>query len=86
MNLRIVVSGRNYEMAPPFPDRIELPEGGTVDDALELLSTRFSEGRQFPPSCLLGVSGKHVGTVKSHPPVVLSDNDEILILAPVAGG
>jgi molybdopterin converting factor small subunit len=86
MNIRIVISGRNYELAEPFPDTIELPDGDTLDDALELLSARFSEGRSFPPSCLLGVSGKHVGTVGSHSRVILSDNDEIMIFAPVAGG
>ncbi len=86
MNIRIVISGRNYELAEPFPDAIELPDGSTVDDALELLSARFSEGRSFPPSCLLGIAGKHVGTVSSHPPASLSDNDEIVIFAPVAGG
>ncbi len=86
MKLRIAISGRNYELAAPFPNEIELPEGSTIDDALELLSTNFSEGRSFPPSCLLGVAGKHVGNVGSHPAVALHDNDEIVILAPVAGG
>jgi molybdopterin converting factor small subunit len=86
MKIRIVISGRNYELAEPFPDEIELPEGSTVDDALELLSARFSEGHSFPASCLLGVDGKHVGNVGSHTPTILSENDEIMIFAPVAGG
>lgn len=86
MNIRIVISGRNYELAEPFPDSLELPEGSTLDDALEQLATRFSEGHTFPPSCLLGVDGKHVGNVGSHPPTALNDNDEIMIFAPVAGG
>ena len=86
MKIRIVISGRNYELAEPFPESLELPDGSTLDDALEQLSTRFSEGRTFPPSCLLGVGGKHVGTVGSHPPTPLSENDEIMIFAPVAGG
>ena len=86
MHIRIVVSGRNYELAKPFPESLELPDGATVDDALEELATRFAEGRTFPPSCLLGVGGKHVGTVGAHPATPLDDNDEIMIFAPVAGG
>lgn len=86
MNIRLVVSGRNYELAEPFPESLELPDGSTLDDALEELATRFAEGRSFPPSCLLGVAGKHVGTVGSHPPTPLHDEDEIMIFAPVAGG
>lgn len=86
MKIRLVISGRNYELTEPFPETIELPDGSTLDDALERLSARFSEGHSFPPSCLLGVAGKHVGTVGSHHPTTLSDNDEIVIFAPVAGG
>ncbi|MHB8898854.1 MAG: MoaD/ThiS family protein [Thermoguttaceae bacterium] len=82
----MIVSGRNYQLAEPFPDQLDLPEGTTLDDVLGLLSARFSPGRTFPPSCLLGVSGKHVGSVGSHRPVVLKDHDEIVIFAPVAGG
>ena len=45
MKIRIVISGRNYELAEPFPESLELPDGSTLDDALGQLSTRFSEGR-----------------------------------------
>ena len=86
MNIRIVVSGRNYELAEPFPESIELPDGSTLDDVLEQLATRFPDGQSFPPSCLLGVTGKHVGTVGAHPATPLTDGDEIMIFAPVAGG
>ncbi len=86
MKIRIVISGRNYELAEPFPETLELPDESTVDDALEVLCTRFSEGHTFPPSCLLGVAGKHVGNVASHTAVALNDDDEVVIFAPVAGG
>ena len=86
MKIRIVISGRNYELAEPFPETIDLPDGSTIDDALGQLASRFSDEGSFPPSCLLAVAGKHVGTVASHPPTPLNDNDELVILAPVAGG
>lgn len=86
MIVRLVVSGRNYQSARPFPDTIELPEGATVDDALRWLSAEFLDGQAFPPSCLLAVSGKHLGTAGNHPSATLSENDELMIFAPVAGG
>ena len=86
MNIRIVVSGRNYELAEPFPESIELPDGSTVDDVLEQLATRFADGQSFPPIVPLGVTGKLVGTVGAHPATPLAEEDEVMIFAPVAGG
>ena len=37
-------------------------------------------------SCLVAVSGMHLGTLADHRPQTLKDGDELLLLAPVAGG
>jgi len=86
MKIRIVLSGRNYELAESIPASLELGDGATIDDAIEHVTALLPEGRSLPPSCLLAIGGKHVGTLAAHAPTVLGDGDELVIVAPVAGG
>jgi hypothetical protein len=86
MHVRLFVSGRNYDFAAKMPDQFGLAEDATLDDALRQPSGLLPDGQAFPPSCLLAVSGRHCGTVGSHRPEVLRDGDELVILAPMAGG
>jgi molybdopterin converting factor small subunit len=86
MQVRVVVSGRNYHWAEAIPDRLTLADGCSLDAALEALAAAMPEGQRLPQSCLVAVSGLHVGTLGSHRPHVLRDGDELLVLAPVAGG
>lgn len=86
MKIRVVVTGRNYHTAAPVPEELELGEGQSVDDALALLTRYLPEGQSFPGSCLVVVSGQHLGTVSKHQPQRLREGDELALIAPVAGG
>ncbi|MGA2616179.1 MAG: MoaD/ThiS family protein [Thermoguttaceae bacterium] len=86
MNVNIVVAGREYDLAQAIPEQLTLPERASLDDALQALAQLLPPDRQLPASCLLAVSGKHLGTLGSHQPAPLADGDELLLLAPVAGG
>lgn len=86
MRVRLFVSGRHYDLAAKMPEELTLDDGATLDDALERLRSLASEGRQLSGSCLVAVSGRHCGTLASHRPEPLRDGDELVILAPVAGG
>ena len=86
MRIRIVVTGRSYHTADGLPDQIDLPDGSTVDDALRVLAGRLRAEESFPASCLIAVAGEHVGTIASHHNKLLQSGDELLLIAPVAGG
>lgn len=86
MNIRIVISGRGYHAVQNLPNELELTKGQTVDDALEAIRKHLPQNAALPANCLVAVSGKHVGTVGSHTSTVLIDGDEVVIVAPVAGG
>jgi molybdopterin converting factor small subunit len=86
MRIRLFVSGRNYELAARIPEELTLAEGATLDDALQRLCGLLPDGRQLPGSCVVAVSGRHCGTLASHRPEALRDGDEVVVLAPVAGG
>jgi len=85
MKIRISFSGRHYDHAPAFPNELELPDNTSLDDALVALAAKAPE-HALAGSCLVVVCGKHVGTVANHRPHALRDGDELMILAPVAGG
>jgi len=86
MRVRLFVSGRNYELTARMPEELTLDEGATLDDALSELRGLMPDGRPLPGSCVVAVSGRHCGTLASHRPEALRDGDELVILAPVAGG
>ena len=67
-----------------FPKSLELPEPARLDDALQRIAAALAE--PIASSCLISVSGRHVGTLADHPNCQLSDGDELLLLAPIAGG
>jgi len=86
MRIRLFVSGRNYDLAARVPEELTLAEGATLDDALQQLGGLLPDGRRLPASCVVAVSGRHCGTLASHRPEALRDGDELVVLAPVAGG
>jgi molybdopterin converting factor small subunit len=86
MRVRVVVSGRNYDTAEAIPQDLTLPEGCSVDEALRAVAEFCRQGNALPESCLVAVSGTHLGTLRSHKPEVLTDGDELVLIAPVAGG
>jgi hypothetical protein len=86
VNVRVVIAGRGYPAAEPFPGHLTLADGCSLDEALQTLAALAPAGRGLAGSCLVAVSGSHLGTVRSHRPCVLRDGDELTIIAPVAGG
>lgn len=86
MNVRVVFSGRNYQDAGAIPESLTLPDGAAVAQALDALAGFLPEGKVLSKSCLVAVSGMHLGTVGHHRPRVLRDGDELVLIAPVAGG
>ena len=83
MRIRVKITGRFYNIAEDAPGELELSDGASIDVALEAIR---SVHRQLAPGALLAVSGEHLGTVADHRARTLTDNDEVLIFAPVAGG
>jgi molybdopterin converting factor small subunit len=86
MKVRVLISGRGYDAAANVPPAWELADGTTLDDLLDQIGRRLPAGRGLPPSCLVAVSGTHLGTVARHGPRELRDGDEVVLIAPVAGG
>lgn len=86
MRVRVVVTGRGYHASADLPSELELPAAATIDDALAALAERLPADAPLADSCLLAVAGKHLGTVAQHPSQELRDGDELVIVAPVAGG
>jgi len=86
MNIQVVITGRGYHAAEELPERLALPDDCGLDEALRTLAVLMPGGKGLAESCLVAVSGTHLGTVRSHGPCVLRDGDELMIIAPVAGG
>ena len=86
LNVQIVFIGRRYDAARSIPERLCLPEGATVDDALKAIAKQLSGDNPLSASCLVAVSGMHLGTLAEHRSATLKDGDELVLLAPVAGG
>ena len=86
MKVRIVISGRSYDAAGAVPDELSLPDGASLSEALEVLAEHLPQGRSLPPTCLVALSGKHLGTLASHAEHAMKDGDELVLIAPVAGG
>jgi len=86
MKVRLVISGRSYPTSDAIPRDIELPDGASVDHALKSLSECLPPDAALPSTCLIAVSGQHIGTLAAHQARALRDGDELAIIAPVAGG
>ncbi len=86
MKVRLVISGRSYDLAEDLPDELTLPEGASVDDALQAIADMLPQEKNLPDGCLLAIAGTHLGTLGNHPPRALNDGDEIVLITPVAGG
>jgi molybdopterin converting factor small subunit len=58
----------------------------TLHDLVRAINQRLPAGRQLPPTCLVAVAGAHLGTLGRLAERELRDGDEIVFIAPVAGG
>lgn len=85
MKIRITYLGRSYQHAETLPDQIDLESGSTIVDAVQQVNALLGE-TELPGSCLVTVSGEHVGSVASYTDRPLRDGDELVLIAPVAGG
>ncbi len=86
MKVRILILGRAYDRTESLPDEITLPDGATLDDALARLESLAPGAEPLPETCLVAVSGNHLGTLGDHRAATLQDGDELALIAPVAGG
>jgi molybdopterin converting factor small subunit len=86
MKLQIVFLGRSYHAAQGLPSEMTLDDQATLDDAIAQLRTLPESVESLPETCLISLSGRHVGTIGDHPPTRLRDGDELVLIAPVAGG
>ena len=86
MRIIIELMGRSYHTADQLPTELDLPDGATLDDAVTQINQHLPAEHPLPQSCLLIVSGKHLGTLGAHDPTTLNEGDEVMLVAPVAGG
>ncbi|MCA9103641.1 MAG: MoaD/ThiS family protein [Pirellulales bacterium] len=86
LTIRLTISGRSYDAAEGVPRELQLGDGTTVDDALAELAGQLKNGSVLPDTCLVALGGAHLGTIAEHEPRSLRDGDELVIIAPVAGG
>ena len=86
MKLRIAVTGRGYHQAQGLPGELTLAEGASVEDALGEISGLLGDRQALPPACLVSLAGCHLGTLGSYENALLNDGDELVLIAPVAGG
>lgn len=80
-----MITGRGYPAAGSLPEHLEMPEGASLDEALGVLRSMLPQGA-LSANALLAVSSKHLGTVGHHRQQQLRDGDELVIIAPMAGG
>jgi len=86
MRIHIVLTGRADPGGDQFPGQLELPEDSHVSDAVAAIKDSLPEGESLPKSCLLAVAGRHLGTLDQHENRLLADGQELLLIAPMAGG
>jgi molybdopterin converting factor small subunit len=86
MKIRVLLSGRGYDVAENLPREVDLPEGATLDQALSAVDAQLPQQRRLPGACLIAISGQHVGNVARHTNRALRDGEELVLIAPVAGG
>jgi molybdopterin converting factor small subunit len=86
MKIKIVLTGRSYHLASQLPDEVTLADGATLQDAIRAIPDSLSDEHALPDTCLVTVSGEHLGTLNHHRERTLQDGEEIVLIAPVAGG
>lgn len=86
MKLRVAMMGRGYDEMVRWPSELEVPADASLKEALHALTDLLPAGQQLSASCLVVHNGTHLGTVSTHENARLADQDELLLIAPVAGG
>lgn len=86
MKLRIAVTGRSYNHAEGLPGELTLADGASLEDAIREMTGLLGDRQTLPSSCLVTLAGRHLGTLGSYENAELRDGDELVLIAPVAGG
>ena len=86
MKIGLVLTGRSYHQAAALPPELELPAEAKLSDALNAINQQLPEEAALPATCLIAVSGRHVGNVGNYEDLPLADGQELTLVAPVAGG
>lgn len=86
MKIRVVLTGRDYHTASSVPEELVLDEGALLDDALQQVNEALGGEASLLDSCLIAIDSQHVGTVANHPNLQLQDDQELVLITPVAGG
>ena len=86
MKLRLTMMGRRYDASAALPAELELDPPARIDDALHAVTQLLREAESLSPSCLIVLNGQHLGSVGRHDNAVLAEHDELVLIAPVAGG
>lgn len=86
MKVTVELMGRSYHVADQLPRELDLPAGASLDDAVERINQHLPDDQPLPQSCLIIVSGKHLGSLVHHDDTMLTDGAELVFVAPVAGG
>jgi len=85
MKILITYLGRSYQHAEALPEQIDLDPGATIADAVRAVDSLLAE-TELPGTCLVTVSGEHMGSVASFTDRPLREGEELVLIAPVAGG
>ncbi len=85
MKIRITYLGRRYQHAEVLPEQLNLADGATIADAVDEVNALLHD-TTLPGSCLVTVSGEHVGSVDRFTDRALREGEELVLIAPVAGG
>ena len=83
MKVRIVVTGRSYDQHSELPETLELSDGSTIRDAIQQIEALSTS---LPATCLVSFNGQHLGTLGQFSDAPLSENGELVLIQPVAGG
>ena len=86
MKIRLVYTGRSYQTAESLPEELVLAAGARLVDALRAVEDCLADGERLPATCLVSLAGRHRGTIASYTNDPLSDGEELVLIAPVAGG
>ncbi len=86
MKIRILFTGRSYQTSSQLPSELEVPEQVSISQAVQILADRLPGDQSLPSTCLVAVSGEHVGTISQLNDRALVDGEELVLIAPVAGG
>lgn len=86
MNIRVLYTGRSYQIGAQLPAELELPDGAEISAAIAALNAILPDDQPLPASCIVAVSGQHLGTVEQFEDRELREGEELVLVAPVAGG